>query len=171
MATPRTPPHSTNCLKEIKALDAERCCLSHTDHIVPNALLDKFDAKKVAHLKREIQRTGLVLAKHAEENALSKYRSGLGVRGRKTVARRKLHMIVIRINKRNDITDSKPCSHCVDVMRSYGIRKVTYSTKSGDFVTESLALIVSVPSVGYRSMERTIQVLDDMLAFYANGIG
>lgn len=93
------------------------------------------------------------------------------MRGRKSVARRKLHVVVIRINTNNEITESKPCSHCVDVMRSYGIRKVTYSTKSGDLVTESLTTIVTQPSVGYRSVERAINILDEMVAFYSTGIG
>lgn len=127
--------------------------------------------KKVRKLKRQIQRTGLVLARHAEENALAKYESTIGVRGRKRISPRKLHILVIRIDTHDQITDSKPCSHCVEVMRSFGIRKVTYSTKEGSFVTELLNDIVSEPSVGYRSVERTLNILDAMLNFYESGIG
>lgn len=122
-----------------------------------------YDMKKVLELRLQIRRTGLVLARHAEENALSKYRANIGVRGRKRITPRKLHMVVIRINNSDEIIESKPCSHCVEVMRAYGIRKVTYSTKDGNLVTESLALIISQPSVGYRSVERTLNILDEMV--------
>lgn len=143
---------------------------SHSCH-GPERTLPSFlhDVKKVRRLKTQIRRTGLVLARHAEENALSKYHDGIGIKGRKGVARRKLHMVVIRVNSVGDITESKPCSHCVDVMRSYGIRKVTYSTRDGTLTTESIALIESQPSVGYRSVDRALNILDEMLRVYSTG--
>jgi deoxycytidylate deaminase len=164
--------HLIDCVKDIKALKKHQCEHEKKDYNnVFKALSDLSDVKKVVRLKRQIQRTGLVLARHAEENALEEYHSNIGIRGRKAIARRKLHVVVIRINNNNEITESKPCSHCVDVMRSYGIRKVTYSTKKGDLVTESLNIIVTQPSVGYRSVERAINILDEMAAFYSTGIG
>jgi deoxycytidylate deaminase len=120
------------------------------------------DRKQLSELKRKIQRMGLKLARHAEENALSKYEASLGVRDRKPVARRKLHMVVIRINAEEELVDSKPCSNCVRLMRAFGIRKVTYSTVAG-LITESLTTIESQPSVGQRSVERAISILDEML--------
>lgn len=114
-------------------------------------------------MRTQIKRTGLVLARHAEENALKKYHDSIGIRGRKKIAIRKLHMVVVRINSDDEIVESKPCSHCVEVMKSYGIRKVTYSTKDGTLTTESLSLIISHPSVGYRSVERTLSILDEMI--------
>jgi deoxycytidylate deaminase len=161
------PHNSTSCMKDINVLKKTRT--SAVD--ASTALLNTVDMKNVLRLKRQIQRSGLVLARHAEENALEKYISSIGIKGRKAVARRKLHVVVIRINNENEITESKPCSHCVEVMRSYGIRKVTYSTRDGKLITESLTLIVTQPSVGYRSVERAINVLDEMVNFYASGIG
>jgi deoxycytidylate deaminase len=154
------------------------CNLNHNTSVNRKHLKRK-DAKKpstykiqnILKLKSQLKRTGLVLARHAEENALEKYHSCIGIKGRKKIAPRKLHMIVIRINSVGDLTESKPCSHCVDVMRSYGIRKVTYSTKEGTFVTESLAVIISQPSVGYRSVDRAINILDNMINFYSEGVG
>ncbi|CAH6419478.1 Hypothetical protein HVR_LOCUS658 [uncultured virus] len=129
------------------------------------------DVKKVRKLKNQIKRTGLVLSRHAEENVLEKYHHRIGVKGRKKVAHRKLQMIIIRVNAVGDMVESKPCSHCVEVMKSYGIRKVTYSTSSGVMITESLSIIITQHSVGYRSVERAINILDEMLNFHESGIG
>lgn len=112
-----------------------------------------------------------MLARHAEENALDRYHSGIGFKGRKKITPRKLHIIVIRVNSIGDMVESKPCSHCTEVMRSYGIRKVTYSTNNGIIITESLTTIVTQPSVGYRSTERAINILDEMLKIHSSGIG
>lgn len=119
------------------------------------------DVKKVVRLKLQIQRTGLVLARHAEENALIDI---VQVSFQYLNQRKKVNSKEkVACNTNNEIIESKPCSHCVEVMRSCGIRKVTYSTKSGDFVTESLITIVSQPSVGYRSVQREINIF----AFYS----
>lgn len=105
-----------------------------------------------------------MLARHAEENVLHKYHSKIGTQGRKKITPRKLHMYVIRINKAGELTESKPCSHCRQIMADYGIRKVTYSTKEGMLVTESLATMETTPSVGYRSVERVMAILDEILS-------
>ena len=131
----------------------------------------KENAKNALKLKKEFNRTGLVLARHAEENALEKYHSCIGIKGRKKIPPRKLHIVVVRITSSGDLTDSKPCSHCVDFMKSYGIRKVTYSNRDGSLTTESLSLIVAQPSVGYRSIERALNILDEMINFHPHGIG
>jgi len=110
--------------------------------------------------KCRIQRENLILARHAEEAAIDKYSS---IKGRKRIPSRKLRMVVVRIDSKGKITESKPCSHCVEVMRSYGIRKVTYSTKEGVFITESLDDIVTQQSVGYRSVEQAMDILDEMV--------
>lgn len=108
-----------------------------------------------------------MLARHAEENALEKYRSKIGFRDRKAVSPRKLRMIVIRINAKGELVNSKPCSNCVKIMKEYGIRKVTYSTPEG-MVTESIETINSTPSVGQRSVDRAISILDEMVEDFNN---
>lgn len=105
---------------------------------------------------------GLVLSRHAEENVLTKYEASIGIRDRKPVAKRKLHMVVIRISASEELMESKPCANCIKLLREYGIRKITYST-GGELVTESLATMVGQPSVGYRSVDRAISILDSML--------
>ena len=145
---------SNCCTKDIKYLKVQK----------NHGVVDKSEAKQILRLKRKIQRTGLALARHAEESALAKYQSSVGVRGRKPIARRKLIMYCVRINSIGELTESKPCSHCAEVMRNYGIRKVKYSTWEGAIITESLATIVTRPSVGYRSVERVVHILDEMMA-------
>lgn len=125
-------------------------------------LLQIYVIKKALKLKKEIKRNGL-LAYHAEENAINKYFSNLSYKNKKHIPRRKLHIIVIRINNNAQLLESKPCSHCVEVMRSYGIRKVTYSNKNGELVTELLNDIKSESSLGYRSIERTMNILDEII--------
>jgi deoxycytidylate deaminase len=141
-----------------------------TRHVGKTRLSKKLSSRDVVKnalkLKREAHRSGLILARHAEENALDRYRSVIGVRGRKKMKIRKLHLVVIRIDCRDNITESKPCSHCVEVMRNFGIRKVTYSNKAGELITELLANIISHPSVGYQSAARAMRVIDEMLAYY-----
>ena len=106
---------------------------------------------------------GMVLARHAEENALEKYKSSIGLHGRKEISLRKLTLCVIRINALGELTESKPCAHCAEVFRSFGIRKVAYSTRNGNILTISLNKLVTEPSVGYRSMETAINILDEMI--------
>lgn len=162
-------PRSILYMKDIKGLNVAKTQPKRHRHACNHTENESFklcDVKQIAHLRRQIQRTGLVLARHAEENAIEKYHSTIGIRGRKAIARRKLHVCVIRINSAGNITESKPCTHCVEVMRSYGIRKVTYSTRDGTLVTEPLVTIATQPSVGYRSVDRAINVLDKMLVAY-----
>lgn len=112
----------------------------------------------------------MILARHAEENVIAKYRSLIGVKDRKEFPKRKLHIMVIRINSNNELTESKPCGHCLEVMQSYGIRKVTYSTRQGIMVTESLINIPKEASAGYNAVQSSINILDDMLKFYNSAI-
>ena len=149
-------------MKDIKVLKKT----AYGDNLVStNSQSMKQDVKNIRRLLKQVKRTGLVLARHAEENALDRYKKLIERTGTKYTTR-KLHLTVIRINARGELTESKPCSHCVAVLRDYGIRKITYSTKEGTLVTESLQTITSQPSVGYRSAERALQMLDEMLTYY-----
>jgi deoxycytidylate deaminase len=122
--------------------------------------------EEIKKLKNRIQRNELAFALHAEENALIKYKEIETIRGRKKISPRKLHIVVIRINSHDEITNSKPCSHCVEVMRNFGIRKVTYSTNDGKLITENLYEIESHTSAGYRSTERAINIINEILKLH-----
>ena len=40
------------------------------------------------------------------------------------------NLIVIRINKQKEIMNSRPCSNCLTMMQSAGIRKVSYTKQT-----------------------------------------
>jgi len=103
----------------------------------------------IKDISNDFNRHNMVLSKHAEENVLSKFFKS----NSKIKSRSKLQIIVIRIDANENLTNSKPCNHCIEIMRSYGVRKVTYSTKEGICVTESINIISGHISSGYRSIE------------------
>lgn len=154
---------STMSMKDIKVLKAN---MYGTANKTTTLESKKQDAKNIRKLKKTIKRTGLVLARHAEENVLARYNKLLEKVDAKSYKKRKLCLLVIRINAQGELTESKPCSHCVEVLKEYGIRKVSYSTKEGIIVSESLETMITSPSVGYRSVERALAMLDEMLDLY-----
>ena len=166
-AAPRTSCRllSTRSIKDIKVLK-KAAYGTNLDKISTSRQSITHDVKNIRRLKKTINRTGLVLARHAEENVLARYNKLLEKVDAKTYKKRKLCLLVIRINAQGELTESKPCSHCVEVLKEYGIRKVSYSTKEGTIVSESLETMVTSPSVGYRSAERALAMLDEMLELY-----
>lgn len=42
-----------------------------------------------------------------------------------------LKMVVIRLNKRGELRDSKPCANCGKIIKGLGIKKVWWSTENG----------------------------------------
>lgn len=49
---------------------------------------------------------------------------------------RGMTLVVIRINSNSNITGSKPCKHCCNIIKAIGIKKVIYSDNDGIFVDE-----------------------------------
>jgi deoxycytidylate deaminase len=121
---------------------------------------EQLDIKKMEVLKHNIQRHGIVLSQHAEETVLHNYEKRKFLH--KKIPIRKLHLIVIRVNSFEDLCESKPCQNCLRLLQQYGIRKVTYSTANGLLITENIATMESTPSVGYRSAERIIDLLNEL---------
>lgn len=44
---------------------------------------------------------------------------------------------VVRIDKHNKLTYSKPCSNCLGLLKKIGIKKIGYSDKNGNIVIEN----------------------------------
>lgn len=86
-------------------------------------------------------RRGCNYCTHAEMDALSKY-SRIFSRKRNYKNRKacvKMDMIVIRINDRGQLRNSKPCSKCLEIMnvsRSCRIENIYYSTNNGEIIKE-----------------------------------
>lgn len=53
-----------------------------------------------------------------------------------------LTLTVIRLNATNELTESKPCYHCIMSLKKSGfIKKVIYSTINGDCNIENINII------------------------------
>ena len=134
-----------------------------------NKQFKELGVKNVRRLRQHIRCTGLALARHAEEAALDRLHLRMRAKHRKAVHARKLHIIVIRANNHGELMNSKPCENCVRTLQEFGIRKVTYSTQSNGMVTQALGDLESHPSVGYRCVQQTLEILDTMLELYDYG--
>jgi len=55
-----------------------------------------------------------------------------------------LDIIVIRVNGVGRMHNSRPCSHCLNMMKSTGIRRVHYSNELGEIVTETVKDMISI---------------------------
>ena len=47
------------------------------------------------------------------------------------------------------LADSKPCQHCIEKLKSLGVRKIAYSV-SGGIIVEKVSEITNRPSSGNR---------------------
>ena len=45
-------------------------------------------------------------------------------------------IVVIRCGKDGSLKNSRPCNHCLEIMVKYRIKKISYSTDSGDVMSE-----------------------------------
>jgi hypothetical protein len=62
---------------------------------------------------------------------------------------KKYDLFVVRINNAQKNTETKlvnsrPCSHCLDMMKAVGIRRVYYSDDSGDIIYENVKDMISI---------------------------
>lgn len=114
-------------------------------------------------MRDNICRHGIVLSKHAEENVLERY---LNSKYRNIYKPHQLTLVVVRINN-GSLVDSKPCSHCVEVMRKLGIGKVIYSSTDGSLIKESLSSITPLSSTGYGSANRIVTELNRIIDYYS----
>jgi len=63
---------------------------------------------------------------HAELDVVYRYKKLL----------RGADILVVRVNKSNNLRNSRPCNHCISTLCKLGIRKVYYSNDNGDIVYE-----------------------------------
>lgn len=69
---------------------------------------------------------------HAECEAIRKARRKTDLRGTK--------MFVARLSKKTgEATMSRPCEHCQQMIKEYGIKKVVYTTNSGNIQNENVS--------------------------------
>jgi hypothetical protein len=82
---------------------------------------------------------GLIPGIHAEEDAISKL---IPLKKKKRLEL--VNMVVIRVSSKNNLQSSKPCSNCIEIMktmpikRGYKIQNVYYSDSEGKIIKKSL---------------------------------
>ena len=65
--------------------------------------------------------------------------------------RKKLEIVVIRVNNKGQLLNSKPCNSCLYYMKLFGVKSVYYSNENGDIIKEKVNNIeVEHQSVGHR---------------------
>lgn len=85
-------------------------------------------------------RSGCNYTTHAEMEALKR----LDGRCRHTRRRKKINLIVLRVNKSGELCNSKPCGKCIEYMaglKNYRINKVYYSDENGGIVAKKFGVL------------------------------
>lgn len=80
---------------------------------------------------------GCCYARHAEMEAIMRLPPRKNKNNRKPIT-----IVVIRVDKRGELKNSRPCGKCIDAMsilRGYKVKKVYYSTEVGEIRMERLS--------------------------------
>jgi len=75
---------------------------------------------------RSILKENLFNSLHAEMSAIKQAKQ---IKFKKSM---KLTMYVVRINKQGLFLNSKPCEHCQNIMKSFGVNKCIFSSIDGE---------------------------------------
>lgn len=117
--------------------------------------------RNIIRVRDEIyKKKELVLSKHAEENVLYNFYKR---NHRRKIITRKLVLVVIRINANGKMIDSKPCSHCLDMMKYYGVKKVIYSDTNGSLSTDTIKHMSCISSNGYNAKSMLLDNLNNFI--------
>ena len=93
-----------------------------------------------------------IKSEHAEEVAINSLPFNL-INNNK--GRRRLHLLVIRINSKGEFCNSKPCYDCILKLKEYNIYKVHYSTGIIDKQIDS-CLIKNIENNHFSKLNRII---------------
>jgi deoxycytidylate deaminase len=70
-------------------------------------------------------------------------------------------MYVIRVNKNDELVNSKPCKSCIEVMRMFGIKNIYYSTETGELKKEKTIDIESEHmSIAHKNFTKAFELKD-----------
>jgi hypothetical protein len=83
---------------------------------------------------------------------------------------KKLNLIVMRINKNNELCNARPCYNCLELMKTVKIKKIYYSTGiKNEIVCELVKYMVSIQSSSVMRLlteKTTKKVIDDKNNYY-----
>lgn len=112
---------------------------------------------RLIEIKREIIKNRKCISCHAEVNVLQKYNPRRGPPLRKTT------LIVIRIDTEGNLIQSKPCYHCCETIKQYGIKKIIYSDDDGYLRKEKVRNLDTRESIGHIFMDRLLITIEEKL--------
>jgi len=70
-------------------------------------------------------------------------------------------MYVIRVNKNDNLVNSKPCKSCIEVMRMFGIKNIYYSTETGELKKEKTNDIETEHmSIAHKNLTKALEMKD-----------
>lgn len=74
-------------------------------------------------------------------------------------------MIVLRINKDDELVESAPCYHCLQTAKENGIKKISYSNSCGEVITKTVSQMClesdkSSFSSGNRWLRDLLEIID-----------
>lgn len=122
-------------------------------------VIDKNLARKMLN---HFERGNIVFACHAERDVLQRFIKRISLKGYK-INPANLHIIVIRMTQTGTLIESKPCRSCAEMLSCFGFKSVTYSTSSGDLITEKISQMETILSSGDRSILHATNILQNIL--------
>ena len=112
----------------------------------------KMVTKPCCNTSRSICRGNCIGSLHAEAHAILDYYGRSLSYDRKSGwilderSRSKLDLVVIRVNKLGEASNSRPCHNCLNMMKSVGIRRVYYSVGPDTVICENVKDMISIQS-------------------------
>lgn len=109
---------------------------------------------------------------HAEINAILRYGlrpQGLYGSGNKLIMNKKnkkIDVIVIRINKINEMCNARSCFHCLKTMKELGIRRVYYSINSNEIIYENIKDMFSIQITAFNKSLSRFNKSFNIVKFY-----
>jgi len=103
----------------------------HISCIIKDNIFDKNSILSIG-MNQYSDKNGLEPTIHAEHNVLNKLKQ---IKYKKKL--QDINLLVIRVTKKNELRDSKPCSNCIKIMsvlpqkKGYKIKNIYYSDNEG----------------------------------------
>ena len=99
---------------------------------------------------------------HAEYNAISSFKPNLKI-GK--LYNNKIDIAVIRINKKGELCNARPCMNCLYIMKSNGFRYVYYSINNNTIIREKILYMLSIQTSHAVRLNMNIKY-DNIMEYY-----
>lgn len=133
-------------------------CKSVMEQKVAAAIICKKVLKNI-----KINQPTLLGSDHAEYNAISSLKPNLKIG--KLYNHNKIDIAVIRINKKGELCNARPCMNCLYIMKSNGFRYVYYSINNNTIIREKIIYMLSIQTSHAVRLNMNIKY-DNMMEYY-----